>query len=288
MLETSQEQKDRRIALTVSIVFHALLLLLLFYIMAWRAPDPPLPEFGIELNFGMDATGSGDVQSAAVANETPNREDSRPPTKAPTPTKPEVVEPVRTAVKAEPQQALATNNDNPVAFKKEEVKPTPEPPKEEVKVVEKPKSLYPGKTVTNSSGNGTAGTSNRPTGNNNGDDKDAVGDKGDPNGKMEAKSLYGKPGGGGGGPSLNMPGWRYDLKPKDDPYENETGKVVFRITIDPDGNIESVQVVETNVSPQVVKWYRDEVFKTSFSRTNASAPTDKGATGTITFIIRSR
>jgi len=22
--------------------------------IAWRAPDPPLPEFGIELNFGMD------------------------------------------------------------------------------------------------------------------------------------------------------------------------------------------------------------------------------------------
>lgn len=288
MIETSQEQKDKRIALAVSLVFHALLLLLLFYIMAWRAPDPPLPEFGIELNFGMDATGSGDVQSAAVANETPNREDSRPPTKAPVPTKPEVVKPVQSAVKAEPQQALTANNDNPVAFKKEEVKPKPEPPKEEVKVVEKPKSLYPGKTATNSSGNGTAGTSNQPTGNNNGDDKDAVGDKGDPNGKMEAKSLYGKPGGGGGGPSLNMPGWRYDLKPKDDPYENETGIVKFRITIDADGNIESVQVVESNVSPQVVKWYRDEVFKTSFSRTNANAPSDKGATGTITFIIRSR
>ena len=115
-----------------------------------------------------------------------------------------------------------------------------------------------------------------------------MGDKGDPNGKMEAKSLYGKPGGGGGGPSLNMPGWRYDIKPKDDPYENETGKVVFRINIDADGNIESVQVVESNVSPQVVKWYRDEVYKTSFSRTNAGSPSDKGASGTITFIIRSR
>jgi periplasmic protein TonB len=47
-------------------------------------------------------------------------------------------------------------------------------------------------------------------------------------------------------------------------------------------------VVESNVSPQVVKWYRDEVFKTSFSRISSKTPTDKGASGTITFIIRSR
>jgi len=283
---TAQEKKDKRTAMAVSIIFHALLLLLLFYIMAWRAPDPPLPEFGIEVNFGTEAVGSGDIQTTAVANESTNREDSRPATKAPEPAKPEV-QPQPTVVKAEPQQALTTENDNPVSFKKEEVKPKPEPPKEEVKVVEKPKSLYPGKTQTDNAGTGTAGTSSKPTGNNNGDDNNAVGDKGNPKGKLDAKSLYGKPGGGAGGPSLQMPGWRYDIKPKDDPYENETGKIVFKITIDANGEIESVQRVESNVSPQVEKWYRDEVFKTSFSRTSAKTPNDKGASGFITFIIRS-
>lgn len=287
----------------VSVIFHALLILLLFYVMAWRAPNPPLEEYGIEVNFGMDATGGGEVQTKAVANESTNREDSKPATTAPEPAKPEAA-PQPTAAQPEAQPALATDNDNEVTVKKEVVKPTPEPPKEvvkkevakptpeppkeEVKVVEKPKTLYTGKTKTSSAGSGTAGTSNTPTGNSNGDDAGAVGDKGSPEGKMEAKNLYGKPGGGGGGPSLNMPGWRYDVRPKEDPYENESGKIVFRITIDSNGEIENIQVVESNVSPQVVKWYRDEVFKTSFSRTSSKTPTDRGASGTITFIIRSR
>jgi outer membrane biosynthesis protein TonB len=288
MLEvTSQEKKDKRTALAVSVIFHALLLLLFFFIMAWRAPNPPLEEYGIELNFGMDAAGSGAIQSRAEANETENREDSKPAPKTPEPVKPEV-QPKPAAAPAQPEQALATDNDNEVAFKKEEVKPKPEPPKEEVKVVEKPKALYPGKAKSESAGNGTAGTSNKPTGNNNGDDANAVGDKGSPEGKIDAKSLYGKPGGGGGGPSLNMPGWRYDIRPKEDPYENESGKVVFRITIDANGDIENIQVIETNVSPQVVKWYRDQIYKTTFSRTSSKAAADQGATGTITFIIQSR
>lgn len=271
----------------VSMVFHALLILLLFYVMAWRAPNPPLEEYGIEVNFGMDATGGGDLQTDAVANESTNREDSKPATSTPEPAKPEV-QPEPTPPQPEAQPAVATESDNEVVVRKETVKPTPEPPKEEVKVVEKPKTLYSGKTKTNSTGSGTAGTSNTPTGNSNGDDAGAVGDKGSPDGTKEAKNLYGKPGGGGGGPSLNMPGWRYDVKPKEDPYENESGKIVFRITIDANGEIENIQVVESNVAPQVVKWYRDEVFKTSFSRTSAKTPNDKGATGTITFIIRSR
>jgi protein TonB len=30
-----------------------------FLINAWTAPDPPLPEYGIELNFGIEEAGSG-------------------------------------------------------------------------------------------------------------------------------------------------------------------------------------------------------------------------------------
>jgi len=302
LVETSQEKKDKKIAMAVSVIFHALLVLLFFFIMAWRAPNPPLEEYGIEVNFGMDATGSGDLQTTAQANESTNREDSRPALTTPEPAKPEVQpKPTPPAAQPQAQEALAAENDNPVVFKKVEEKPTPEPPKEEVKVVkstpeppkeevkvvEKPKALYPGKTKADNTGNGTAGTSNKATGNNNGNDGDAVGDKGDPNGKLDAKSLYGKPGGGGGA-SLNMPGWNYDVQPKQDPYENEAGKIVFRITIDANGDIENISTIESNVSPQVVKWYRDQVFKTTFSRTSSKAANDQGASGTITFIIRSR
>lgn len=288
MLElTAQEKKDRRTAMLVSIALHILLVLLLFYIMAWRAPNPPLEDYGIEVNFGTDAIGGGDVQTKAVANESPNREDSKPATTSPEPAEPEI-KPQPTITQAVPEQVVTAENNNPVAFKKEEVKEKPEPPKEEVKAAEKPKTIYSPKANTAESGNGTAGTSNKPTGNSNGDNDGKTGDKGDPEGKPDAKNLYGKPGGGGGGPSLQMPGWRYDVRPKEDPYANESGVVKFQITIDSNGEIENVKVIESNVSPQVVKWYRDEVYKTSFSRTDSKAAQDRGATGFITFIIRSR
>ena len=57
----SEEKKNQRTALIVSSVFHVGLLILFFFLIAWKRPDPPLPEYGIELNFGLDDTGSGET-----------------------------------------------------------------------------------------------------------------------------------------------------------------------------------------------------------------------------------
>lgn len=298
-----QEKKDKRIAAAVSLALHALILALLFFIMAWRAKNPPDPELGIEIALGFSEVGSGEVKTTAVPNPSPEVEDSKPPVTqpetAPTPkVAPTPVEPV-TAPKAEP--VVTTTAESPVVVKEEvkpKVTPTPqpkeEPVKEEVKKEEpvkepeKPKAVYPGKPKNEAGGTGTAGATTKATGNSSGDDADVAGDKGSPEGKIDSRNLYGKPGGGAGGSSLHMPGWRIDIEPQKDPYANERGKVVFRIKIDKDGELESIQVVESNVSPQVVKWYRDQIAKTSFSRTSATAAYDKGASGTITFIIESK
>lgn len=301
---SEEEEKNRRIAAGVSIGMHVLLLLFLIYMLAWRAPDPPAPEYGIELNFGLDAVGSGDVQTMAAANVSKNVEDSKP-----APTQPDPLpepEPVAKATPPSPPQPVetpkvtTTTAEAPVSVKevtkpqpkpqptKEEVKPQPKAePTEEVvkKEPEKPKSLYPGKPTT-STGNGKSGTSDAATGNNNGDDDGAVGDKGDPEGKVDAKSLYGKAGGGAGG-SLNMPGWRYDIEPRKDPYSNVTGIIKFSIKIDADGNLTGINVVESNVSPQVVAWYKEQLQKTTFSRTGSGAA-NSGASGVVTFRITSR
>jgi len=285
---SQQEEKNKRIAAGVSVAVHALILLLLIYLLAWRAPDPPAEVDGIELNFGMDAVGSGDVQTTATANVSENTEDSKP-----APTQPDPLpepEPVVTPSPPRPVETpkvVTTTADAPVSMK-EEVKPQPKPqPKEEVvkKEPEKPKSLYPGKPTT-STGNGKNGSSDAAIGNNNGDDEGKVGDKGNPEGKLDAKAMMGKPGGGAGG-SLDMPGWRYDIEPKRDPYNNETGIIRFRIKIDGDGNFMGADVLESNVSPQVVAWYRTQLQKTSFSRTGGGGESS-GATGTVTIRITSR
>lgn len=301
--QSQDEEKNKRIAAGVSIGMHVLLVLFLIYMLAWRSPDPPAPQFGIELNFGMDAVGSGNIQTTAAANVSKNVEDSKP-----APTQPDPLpepQPVAKATPSPPQpvetpKVTTTTADAPVSVKevvkpqpkpqptKEEVKPQPKAePTEEVakKEPEKPRSLYPGKPST-STGTGKSGASDVATGNNNGDDKGAVGDKGDPDGKVDAKSLYGKAGGGAGG-SLDLRGWRYDIEPRKDPYSNESGLVKFAIKIDGDGNLTGVTVVESNVSPQVVAWYKEQLQKTTFSRTG-SGSSNEGASGFVTFRITSR
>lgn len=302
---SQEEEKNKRIAAGVSIGVHVLILLFLIYMLAWRAPDPPAPEVGIELNFGTDNVGSGDVQTKATPNDSKNTEDSKPAPTEPEPeSKPEpVVQPTPPTPPqpVETPKVTTTTAEAPVTVKevvkpqpkpqppKEEVKPQPkpQPPKEEVvkKEPEKPRSLYPGQP-TNSSGTGKNGSSDNATGNNNGDDTGKVGDKGDPSGDVNAKALYGNAGGGAGG-SLNMPGWRYDIEPKRDPYNNETGLIRFRIRIDADGNFMGADVLESNVSPRVLDWYKKQLEKTTFSRTGSGSAT-AGATGIVTFRITAR
>ncbi|QCR21857.1 hypothetical protein [Pontibacter sp. SGAir0037] len=299
---TKEEEKNKRIAAIISVVLHAIIVLLLFYILAWRPAGEPAQEIGIEVNFGTDAVGSGDVQSQATPNVSKNVQDSKP---APTQPDPEPEpQPKPTVAAASPPtpvespKVVTTTAEAPVAMKEEpkpQPKPQPQPkevvkkeevkPKEEPKKEpEKPRALYPGKP-TESTGTGKAGTSDNATGNNNGDDANKVGDKGDPRGVMTAKNYSGNPGGGAGG--LDMPGWRYDIDPKRDPYQNETGFVKFSIKIDGDGNITNISTIEKTVSPHVERWYREQLQKTTFSRTGNSS-SNAGASGVVTFVIRAQ
>ncbi|RNI30714.1 hypothetical protein [Rufibacter latericius] len=297
-MQTTVESKDRIKALVGAVLFHVLLFAV-FYFIIFKTPNPPLGGGeGIVLNYGLDAEGFGDIQTLASANASTNTEDSKPARQQeqqqPTPPVPTPQQP---AAEAPQEKVITTEDEGPVSIPVKEVaKPVPTPAREIAKaepakpapVVEKPKALYPGKSTTDGA-NGRNGTSNNPTGNNNGDRPGKVGDQGDPNGSLDSRALYGTPGkgtGGSGGGGLNMPGWRYDVAPKPDPFDNETGVVKFQIKIDGNGDLVSVKVIESNVSPKVVNWYKEQVQRTSFSRTS-NGNSANGATGTITFIIRS-
>jgi protein TonB len=290
-----EEVDYRKYGLLGSVLFHAILLLLLIFAI-FRGPNPPLEAggSGVDLQYGIIGDeGFGDVQTTAPANDAKNTEDSRPAAQQPQPAAQPQVKATE-KVEAAEEKVLTSEEESPVSMKpveKPEIKI--EKPKEEVKPTPKPAAVYTGKSKVES-GAGGAGTSNTAAGNNTGDKPGKVGDMGAPNGSMTGKVYTGNPGAGGPGPGgsgggaqLNMAGWRYDVSPKKDPYENESGKVVFRITINADGEIESVNRIESTVSPQVEKWYRDQIYNTSFSRTNKSA-NSQGASGTITIYIRTR
>ena len=289
------KNKDKRTGWIISIAIHAVVVVLFFFILAWQAPDPPLPEYGIELNFGLEEAGSGSVQPT-VTPTPPTVEDEGEPEE-------QIVEEVEEVIQEQPEPEPVEESaveelpdsqqeDSPVETKPAEVKETPiepveekveeettpisepveEPPKEEPKVEEKKvdaNALYPGASSQ-------------------GKKENAAGDAGDPEGTVDSRALYGKSGGGGGGPSLDLAGWRWDYEPKPNDNSRENGRIVFEIKVDDNGEVIGVRTLEKTVSPSVEQLYRREVEKLTFSPISGNAVPAPISTGKITFIIKSK
>jgi outer membrane biosynthesis protein TonB len=288
------QEPHRREGLIGTLVVHGVLLLL-FMFMVFKGPNPPLAAIGgdgVELNYGLDEAGSGDVQSMATANNSPNREDSRPPVANPEP-QPRPVAAATPDPTPPSQEKIITSEAEESGVSETPVE-TPAPPKEEVKPAPKPARkvavTFSPKGNETGGGNGVNGSSNAPTGNNNGDRPGAVGDQGDPEGSLDAKALYGAPGRGGSGSSpgsggLEMSGWAPDSTPNVKAVDDNSGVIRFRIRINEEGEIQSIAKVSGNVSAAQEKLCRDALNDMSFRRTNSGSG---GATGFYTFKITVR
>ena len=274
----------------VSAGIHLLVLIAFLFIMAWKAPNPPAPEIGIELNFGTDLAGSGDEQPQTPSPQpTPVREQvaesqqaqSQPePVQQPAVT-PEIAKP--TPIEQTVEKVVTQPEPAPVV-QQEVVKPKPQPQQQQ-KVEEKPKetvkpALFPGEKDRESS-------STAQKANSQGDQPGKTGDQGDEKGKIEAKALYGERGGGNNGPQLSLTGWKFDHLPNDADKSTEEGRVVIEFTVDDQGYVINSKIKETSVSLNVAQFYKRLVEKSTFERTDSGIvpPT---TTGTVTYIIKSR
>lgn len=285
---TEQEKKNQRIALFTTIGIHGVLFLLFFFMVAWRAPNPPLPEYGIELNFGMDDQGSGAVQPREpVGSEGTQEEEPDQPEEQ------EIVPETTPPVETEPvEQEITSKVESPVKVEEKKVEPKPkkpvekkpEPKKEEVvKPVVDQNATYkpasPKAESNNTTTDGKAGAKGSQ-----GDDRSKSGDKGSPEGSLDANAQYGKQG-GGGGPRLDLAGWMWDSTPTVSVPNNESGRIVFEIKVDDNGDIVSIKTIERSVSIEAEQACRKEVERLSFTKTGANVPDI--STGKITFVIRS-
>ena len=283
---SEKEEKYRKTGLIVSVSVHVVVALLFFFLLAWREPNPPLPEYGIELNFGLDNAGSGETQqprpTEQVTQAQPNESESQEevveetPEQLPEP-QPEVTQqPVveKTITENKTTTEVTQPAESPVVKeeKKQPVKKQETPVKE--------KAPAPKKQVTQQAGKEAPSA-------NQGDDVNKPGDKGKEDGKVDERALYGAKGGANGA-SLDMSGWQWDFLPKPNDTSNENGKIVFQITIDEEGYIIGVKTLEKTVSPQVEKLYRQAVEELSFTPTGDNIRPAATSTGKITFIIRSR
>ncbi len=290
----NKEDKDRRIGWLVSFTIHALMILFFIFIMAWQAPDPPLPEYGIELNIGIEQDGSGFEQPTNTPTIPVVEEQGEPEKQIEEETEQVIEEPQETQPVEEsaidqlldskqedsPVETKPVEEKKPVVPVKEKVvekpkpvsKPIEEKPKEEPKPVEKKvdsNALYPGSASQ-------------------GKTENQAGDAGDPGGTVDSRALYGKSGGGGGGPSLDLAGWRWDNEPRPNDNSNENGRIVFEIKVDDNGDVIGVRTLEKTVSPTVEQLYRREVEKLTFSPISGNTLPAPISVGKITFIIKSK
>ncbi|MFZ9505089.1 MAG: hypothetical protein ACO263_11020 [Cyclobacteriaceae bacterium] len=271
--ESPQEKGNRRIAAVLAVGLHVMIGVLLFFLAAWKAPDPPIPDYGIELNFGLVDAGSGDVQPEPQSSETTPVEETT-----------EADQPEEKVTESEPEpEPVVAPVESPVVVKKpkpEVKKPEPKKPVEEKKiepvikpVPEKPKPVVDSKAVYNPGENKTNET--KPS--SQGDAINAKGDQGSKEGKIDAQALYGVPGGGGGGDgtgtALSLAGWRWDREPSVAlPATEKNGKLVFEIEVDENGDIVKLVPIERGLSPAAEKLCREEILRRRFTPLGDNVP----------------
>jgi protein TonB len=294
-MDNPEDIKRKRISLAISIGIHAILIVLFLFILAWKEPYPPIPEYGIELNFGMDETGSGDIQPIQeTTNEVIEQTDSETITEEEVMDETQVEESETIPESEEPAQEDNTEVEEVIEDSQMEDSPDViEPPEEqtaddideEVKE-EAREEIQPEKPVEQTTADSQSNQEEtRNELSTQGDNIEQEGDKGSETGELDARALYGTPGGGGGA-SLDLAGWIWDYAPEPQDTSDEYGRIVFEIKVDDQGEVIGVRTLEKTVSPQVEKIYREEVESLTFSPTSSNTIPAPISTGKITFIIK--
>lgn len=273
---TKQEEERRRLlGLITSLGIHTVLLLAIYFFLKLTPPNPPWGDIGTPVNFGFDAAGYGDVSTMETAGDVG---------KAPIPD--QAAAPATT--KATNDESLLSSNveDSPVEVPDKPAQPTkvttpvttpvPTPTNKPADPVAKP-------VTTPGQGTGTGGGGG---GANDGNVKGAVGNQGRPDGNPNELNYNGSGGNGKGGGSLQMTGWKWDEPPIPDDDSDATGKIIFEVTVDDNGEIVGLRVVERTVDPKVVEKYKKAVEKLTFSKTRDNQGTAATSKGRITFVLK--
>ncbi len=299
---TPYEQQSKKIGLIATISIHAVLLLLFIFVVATSPAEPPKLEFGVAVNFGTTEEGFGEQQNYNTPNTNPDnatqkasiKEDIEKTqfieNKVVTNTETESINKIDKIAKTD--DLTSDDKDSP-PITKEPVKDTKKEVvkdvlQDKIKPITTPQPVNATTVLEKTTNAGTEdGNSKNGGGNNNGNKVGTVGDMGNPNGDIHADALLGN-GGTGGGASLDMSGWVWDEKPVVNDKSAETGKIIFEIKIDDDGEVISVKNIYSTVSRSVANLYEKGVYDLTFSPTSDTGIKANVTTGKIVFIIKSR
>ena len=280
----AQEKRNRRVGIWLSLGIHSAMFLILFFVMAWRAPDPPLPEFGIELNFGLDDQGSGDIQPEKPVGDEGVSEKAEAVDQPSEAVPEEVKEDSKVAEADKAVEQTVTKIESPVVVKEEkkETREAKETKKAETTPA-KVETTFPAKKETAATEvpkKGDPGTQ--------GDDAKKTGDKGNEQGTINPLTQYGPPGGGGGETGLAMFGWRWAEEPVFlMPDDNMSGRVEFDIVCDDNGDITGITPSRNDLSLKTLKMLQEAIEKSSLVWTEkGKAPTT--SKGKFVFTLKTK
>ncbi|MCG8477331.1 MAG: energy transducer TonB [Cytophagales bacterium] len=292
MEKSSIDKRSAGLTLMISLV----MFVFMWFLNVWQAPDPPIPVYGLEMNFGTSKTGKGRRQPRPVVRKT------KPVVKNETAQKPAPVEPVQKAQeeadvqakeqaikqKAESKTKVVTQDtETPVEVPKEKK----EKPKPEVKKPVAEKKAVPPPPKPKAEGAEEAEDQpNKDKGH--GDSGDTDKDKGVKDAKKNKEKpiiLDKKTKGTGNGASaaLDLTGWQWDETPRPDDQTEESGRIVFEISIDDQGYVISVRTLEKSISSKLEQVYRKAVENLTFSPSNDNNNPKALTKGRITFVIKS-
>lgn len=227
MSRKNYDPANRRDGKIATAVFHAILLFL-FFIVGIKYMDP-LPEEGIAINFGYDADGFGNSESAPTetANTQPNPTTQPQEEAVETPAEELVTQELEEAPAIAPKTAPTPKKPDPVK-PVENPTPTPTP-------TPKPSNALQNALKSSQSGKGSGEGETKGNG-----------DQGDPNGDPNSASRTGGSSGsgtsgagpGGGGTGNYLLGNRQALqRPKPDYGCPEQGRVVVAVFVNRQGEV---------------------------------------------------
>jgi len=268
--------QNKRKGVVATVIFHALLLVALFF-MALRTPLPLPAEEGVEVDLGYMDQGMGLIQPDLAGGQ-------QPPASAPSPVVAEDVKEEITTQQTEDAPALPPEK---IVKPKPRREPAPKPeakPKETEQIVKQEpqpepqpvvnkRALFKGSGDANPS-SGSEGITGQP------------GDQGNPNGLKDVKRYEGQ-GGQGNGPSFSLGGRGAVKLAEPKATFREQGDVVVDIWVDRKGlvtraevNLRGTNILDANLRSLAVK----AALNSRFTTDEAAANLQKG-TITYTFII---
>lgn len=292
-------------AFSFSLISYAVFIAALIFMTISYTPEEEFIAMGVDLNYGVDLVGYGNNQTLNKANPSPITEEMAPSgsenqtPKEVKPTPKQVKQNSKVVQKNTPASKKVITSDIEDTPVRTTTKRTPTPSPQRSAPRETAQPSPPARSVDNgsifkkrgssSNSNGSVGIREGIGGNNNGDGNPGdVGDQGSPQGTLDGKSLYGSPGGGGtGGASVSISGWRKKniTLPKD--KTNETGKIVFEVTVNDLGTLTKIRATSSTVSPTVVKFYEDYLKRNLSSFLSPQGSPPPSSSGLITIIIKS-